>query len=84
MIKEMKQSVIEVEERQQRLDGKVRYLEDSHRNNNILNFGMEEREDKGYFETLEVLLKFLRVTMKLQALKGSINSQLCDISLCLA
>jgi hypothetical protein len=37
---------------------KIRQLQEGHRNNNILIFGLEERRDKGYFDTLRVVMKF--------------------------
>jgi hypothetical protein len=63
--KQIKQTVKEVEERQQMVDGKVSPLE-GHRKNNILISGLEEREDMRYFDTLGAVMTFLRESMKLE------------------
>jgi hypothetical protein len=46
------------------VDGKVSQLEKGHRNNSILNFGLKDRKDEGYFDTL-ALTKIIREPMKL-------------------
>jgi chromosome segregation ATPase len=65
--KEIKQSVRQWEERQEMVNEKVKGLEDGHRKNNLLIFGMKERRVESYFDALEVVKKFLRETMKLEA-----------------
>jgi hypothetical protein len=54
-----------MEERQEMVNEKVKWLENGYRKNNILIFGLEERTGESYFDTLEVAKKFLRETMKL-------------------
>jgi hypothetical protein len=71
--KKITQSVRQWEERQEMVKEKVKWLENGHRKNNILIFGLEERRGESYFDTLEVAKKFLRETMKLEILNGSID-----------
>jgi hypothetical protein len=71
--KEMKQSVRQWEERHEMVNEKIKYLENGHRKNNILIFGLEERRGESYCDTLEVTKKFLREFMKLEILSGSID-----------
>jgi hypothetical protein len=42
-------------------NGKVSQLEEGHRKNNIVIFGLEERKDEGYFDTLGAMMKFMRI-----------------------
>jgi hypothetical protein len=55
-----------MEERQQMMHGKVSQLEEGHRKNNILIFGLQERKEEGYFDTLGDVMKFLRESMRLR------------------
>jgi hypothetical protein len=52
------------------VDGKLKRLEEGHRKNNILIFGLEERTD---FDRLDVVMEFLRETMGHEVLNGSID-----------
>jgi hypothetical protein len=60
------------EERQEMVNEKVKWLENEHRKNNILIFGLKELRGQSYFDTFEVTNKFLRETTKLGTLNGSI------------
>jgi hypothetical protein len=71
--KEIKQSVRLWEERQEMVNEKVKWLENEHRKNSILIFGLEERRGESYFDTLGVAKKFLRETINLEILNGSID-----------
>jgi chromosome segregation ATPase len=71
--KEIKQSMRQWEERHEMVNEKIKWLENGHRKNNILIFGLEERRGERYSDTLEVAKKFLRETMKLEVLNESID-----------
>jgi hypothetical protein len=71
--KEIKESVRQWEERQGMVNEKVEWLGNGQRKNNILIFGLEKRRGESYFNTLEVTKKFLRETMKLEVLNGSVD-----------
>jgi uncharacterized coiled-coil DUF342 family protein len=49
--KEIKQAVRQWEEKREMVNGKVKCLEEGHRKNNILIFGLEERRGESYFDT---------------------------------
>jgi hypothetical protein len=57
--------------------GKVSQLVEGLRKNNILFFELEERgtRDEGYFDTVGIVRKFLRETVKLEVLNGSIDCE---------
>jgi hypothetical protein len=55
------------------VDSKVSQLEEGHKKNNILIFGLEERKDEGYFDTLGAVMKVLRESAKLEIWNGSID-----------
>jgi recombinational DNA repair protein RecR len=57
---QVKQAIKEWEMCQQRTEEKYRRVDEDRRRNNIIIFGLQERGDESYLETLEMVVKFLR------------------------
>jgi hypothetical protein len=70
---QVKESIKEWGKCQQRVDEKIRHLEDEKRKNNIIIFGLQEKGDESYLETLELTVKFLRDTMGAEVSKENID-----------
>jgi coproporphyrinogen III oxidase len=51
-------------EKQQQLNRKARYVEEGCRKNNIPIFGLQEKKNESYLETLGIVKKFLWDIMK--------------------
>jgi hypothetical protein len=69
---QVKQTIKEWEQCQQRTDEKFRHLEYERRKNNIIIFGVQEEADESYLAAIEVTMKFLSDTLRVDISKENI------------
>jgi hypothetical protein len=63
---QIKQAIRECEVRYQQLKNKLRHGDEGQRKNNIIIFGLQEKTEQSYFETLDMVVKWLSKTMKVE------------------
>jgi uncharacterized tellurite resistance protein B-like protein len=70
---QVKQAIKEWEKCYQQTEEKLRHLDEERRKNNIIIFGLQERGDESYLETLEMVVKFLGDKMGVEISKENID-----------
>jgi hypothetical protein len=69
----VKQVIKEWEKWYQRTEEKLRHSDEERKKNNIIIFGLQERGDESYLETLDTVVKFLGEKMKIELSRENIN-----------
>jgi hypothetical protein len=70
---QIKQAIRECEERYQHLENKLRRVDEGQGKNNIMIFGLKEQGEESYFETMDMVVKWLSETMKIETTSGNID-----------
>jgi dsDNA-specific endonuclease/ATPase MutS2 len=63
---QVKQVIKEWEKCYQRTEEKFRHLDEERRKNNIIIFGLQERGDESYLETMDMVVKFMCDKMRVE------------------
>jgi hypothetical protein len=69
---QVKQIIKEWEKCYQRTEEKLRHLDEERRKNNIIIFGLQERGDESYLETMDMVVKFLCDKMRVEISRENI------------
>jgi hypothetical protein len=71
--REIKQAIRECEVSCRQLENKLRNGDEEKRKNNIIIFGLREQREENYFGTLDMVVKWLSETMKVEVNKANID-----------